>query len=184
MATAPRFWSSNLLHFWFQRLGPVEWFNRNDATDADIARRFGGLWKSLRHCAASDFLDNPLTACAAVLLFDQVPRNIFRGDPRSFASDALAREIARAAIARGWAARLSRPARQFLYMPFMHSEAVADQIRSVALFAGLDDANVFAFARAHYRTVARFGRFPHRNEVLGRQSTFAENRAVAAGAHW
>jgi len=179
MALAPRPWASDILQFWFRQLGPGDWFTRSGRLDAMLARRFGGIWQALRKRPAHEFLADPLTARAAVLLFDQVPRNIFRDSARAFASDPLARLIAREALLRGWDAGLSGPERQFLAMPLMHSEAIADQRASIAYYATLP-RHGFAFARAHYRMVARFGRFPHRNAVLGRRSTPAEQRAVAA----
>src|SRR5690606_18889202 len=106
---------------------------------------------------ASDVLPDPLTALAAVLLFDQLPRNLHRGTPQAFATDPLARAIARGAFARGWDARLTKPQRQFLAMPLMHSEAIADQLRSLAVFARLGPRHGWPFARSHYRMIARFG---------------------------
>lgn len=133
---------------------------------------------------AHDFLTNPHGALAAVLLFDQVPRNTLRGSPRAFATDRLARAITKGALLRGWDRRLSPAERQFLAMPLMHSEAIADQRLSLAVYARLGARFGFPFARSHYRMIARFGRYPHRNAVLGRKSTEAEKRAVAAGNTW
>lgn len=186
MAAPARRWAADLLHLWFHELGPADWWGGSPELDARIARRFGHLWQALRHRPARDFLGDPLTARAAVLLFDQVPRNVHRGTPLAFASDPLARAIAKGAIARGWGrcggGGLSRDARAFLGMPLMHSEAIADQRRSLAWFRTIPGN--FAFARAHYRMIARFGRYPHRNPVLGRKSSAAEKRAVAAGNAW
>ena len=133
---------------------------------------------------ASEFLTDPHGALAAVLLFDQVPRNIHRGTPAAFATDGLARGIAKGAMARGWDRQLGKAERQFLAMPLMHSEAIAEQLASVATFARLGARFGLPFARSHYRMIARFGRFPHRNKVLGRPSTGAEERAVTAGFAW
>ena len=124
------------------------------------------------------------TARAAVLLFDQLPRNMHRDSARAFASDPLARAIAKGAIARGWHRGLGKHEKQFLFMPLMHSEAIADQRRSLRLFTALGDMAITRFARAHAGMVVRFGRFPHRNAVLLRKSTPAELRAIAAGNHW
>lgn len=131
---------------------------------------------------AGEFLGSPRMALAAILLLDQVPRNIFRGNPRAFATDPLAQAIAIRAIARGWDRQLGRKERQFLYMPLMHSEDILDQRLSVAKFTALGTS--LGFARSHHRMIARFGRFPHRNKVLERRSTAAEKRAVAAGFSW
>lgn len=184
MALAPRRWAADLLHVWFHRLRPPQWFMRDDAVDALLRRRFAPLLTGLARRPACEFLCDPLTARAAILLFDQVPRNSFRGSDRAFATDRLAAAIARGALARGWDRRLSRAQRQFLLLPLMHSEAIADQRLSLRRFAANGDARRRGFAASHYRMIARFGRFPHRNAMLGRRSTPAEERAVAAGHAW
>jgi uncharacterized protein (DUF924 family) len=152
--------------------------------DDQLRHRFGRELAMLSRRPAHEFLTDPRTALASVLLFDQVPRNIRRGTAAAFATDRLARAIAKGAMARGWDRQLSKAERQFLAMPLMHSEAIADQIDSLALFASLGQRHGWPFARSHYRMIARFGRFPHRNEALGRKSTPAERRAVAAGFAW
>jgi uncharacterized protein (DUF924 family) len=165
-------------------LRPREWFRPSLALDARLRRRFGRELAMLAHRPAREFLDHPRAALAAVLLFDQIPRNIHRGTPRAFAHDALARRIAVAAMDRGWDRRLDRAERQFLALPLMHSERIADQLASLAVFARLGRRFGWPYARSHYRVIARFGRFPHRNPTLGRESTPAEERAVAAGFAW
>ncbi len=184
MAAAQKPWAADLLHFWFHELRPDQWFGRSDSVDAELRRRFGRDLAMLAGRPSPDFLRDPLTARAAVLLFDQVPRNVFRGYPCAFATDPLARAITKGALERGWDCGLDKPARQFLYMPMMHSEAISDQRLSLHLFTGLGDSFITRFARAHYRMIARFGRFPHRNAELGRRSTPAELRAIAAGNAW
>ena len=184
MALVPRRWAADLLHVWFHRLRPPQWFMRDDAVDALLRRRFAPLLTGLARRPVREFLRDPLTARAAILLFDQVPRNSFRDSPRAFATDRLAAAIARGALARGWDWRLSRAQRQFLLLPLMHSEAIADQRLSLRRFAANGDAGRRGFAASHYRMIARFGRFPHRNAVLGHRSTPAEERAVAAGHAW
>jgi len=149
-----------------------------------LRRRFERELDSLRTRPAAEFLTDPLSALAAVLLFDQLPRNLHRGTPRAFATDPLARAIASEALQRGWDAGLTAPQRQFLAMPLMHSEAIADQRRCLAIFATLGTRYGWPFAVSHHRMIARFGRFPHRNKVLDRRSTDAEKRAVEAGFHW
>ena len=184
MTAARSGWAAEILHYWFHQLRPDQWFGRNDVVDAALRRRFGRTLAMLGRRPAHGFLGDPLTARAAVLLFDQVPRNLFRDDARAFAYDPLARAIASGALARGWDRRMARSARHFLYMPLMHSEAIADQRRALELFARLGDSSALAFARSHARMIARFGRFPHRNAVLGRKSSAAELRAIAAGNAW
>lgn len=186
MAASPahglRPWAAQLLHFWFHELTPRDWYRGGAQVDAAIERRFARYWHMLGHRPAGEFLGSPRMALAAILLLDQVPRNIFRGDRRAFATDGLAQAIARRAIARGWDRHLGQKERQFLYMPLMHSEDILDQQLSLAKFAELGSS--LDFARSHHRMIARFGRFPHRNAVLGRRSTEAEKRAVAAGFSW
>jgi len=184
LAAARRAWAAELLHFWFHTLRPRDWFATNSRVDEALRTRFAREWAMLRSLPAETFLGDPRLALAAVLLFDQVPRNIHRGSPMAFASDGLARQIARGALARGFDAGLSAPERQFLAMPLMHSEAIADQRLSLAYYARLGPRYGWPFARAHARMIARFGRFPHRNKVLGRASSAAEKRAIEAGFAW
>lgn len=184
MPAAQRAWAADILHIWFTRLKPQQRFARIDAVDDLLRRRFARVLRMLGNRPAGSFLGDVKTAQAAILLFDQVPRNIFRSDPRAFRYDRLARTIAKGAMRRGWDRHLPVAGRQFLAMPLMHSEAIADQIRSLHYFAALGKRGGYPFAVAHHRMIARFGRFPHRNAVLGRNSTSAEIEAVAAGNHW
>jgi uncharacterized protein (DUF924 family) len=184
LAAPPRRWAAELLHVWFHVLRPHDWFAPDARVDAALERRFARELRSLRCRPARAFLSDPSTALAAVLLFDQLPRNLHRGTRRTFATDPLARAIARGALRRGWDRRLTPPQRQFLAMPLMHSEQIADQRLSLAYFTRLGRRYGAPFARAHHRMIARFGRFPHRNAVLGRRSTPAEIAAVEAGNRW
>ena len=184
MAAAPRRWAAELLYYWFHSLRPTDWFRPSRHVDETLRRRFAADLAMLRTRAADEFLGDPRTALAAVLLFDQVPRNIHRGTPAAFASDPLARDIARGILRRHWDRRLTPEERQFAAMPLMHSEAIADQLRSLAVFAPLGPRYGQPFARSHYAMIARFGRFPHRNAVLGRASTQAERQAMAEGFVW
>lgn len=166
-------WRQDILDFWFSLDGEQHW-KIDPALDAACRERFLASWEEQRLRPADDFLGSPEDALAAVLLFDQMPRNMFRGDARSFVTDKLARDVAAGAVERGYDATLPVERRVFLYMPFEHSEELADQDRSVALFEALGDDFYTDFARKHRHVIARFGRFPHRNAVLGRASTEEE----------
>lgn len=184
MGRTPRFWAQDLLHFWFHEVGPERWFATDGTIDRQIRRRFASVLAEMAACPAHAFLSDIETAQAAILLFDQVPRNMFRGTARAFAHDAKALALARGVVARGWHKSLSAVARQFVLMPMMHSEHIADQRDSCVLFTRYGSRRNRQFAIAHWRMIARFGRFPHRNAVLGRASTPAENLAMAAGYSW
>lgn len=159
----------DVLAFWFA--DPARWFRKDPAFDAEIHARFGALHAAIEAGEHEAWRTTPRGALAYVIALDQFARNMFRGTPRSFASDPRALAAATAAIARGDAAALTPPERVFLYMPLMHSEDLADQDRCVALFAALGIAENLAFAEAHRAVIRRFGRFPHRNAILGRPST-------------
>lgn len=170
-------WRRDVLAYWFG-LDPGDWWRSDTAVDEDIRKRFLKLWTEKRQLPVSAFLDDPLTALAAVILFDQFPRNMFRGEAEQFATDHLALAIAKAAVDHGFDDRLQSKERGFLYMPFEHSESLADQQRSLQLFTALGDDYLFGFAKKHHDIIERFGRFPHRNAILGRAPRPAE---VAAG---
>jgi uncharacterized protein (DUF924 family) len=184
LALAQRPWAAELLYVWFRRLRPGDWFGSSPRVDAELRRRFARELAMLSSRPAQEFLSDPRTALAAVLLFDQLPRNLFRNSPQAHATDPLARAITHGALARGLDKTLTRRERQFLAMPLMYSEAIADQRLSLRYFAALGPGHGHEFARSHHLMIARFGRFPHRNRVLGRKSTPAEERAVEAGFHW
>lgn len=160
-------WVDEVLDFWFG-LDPQQWWKADPALDARIAERFAELHEEKRGLPVAEFLSDPRTALAAVILFDQFPRNMHRGHADQFATDSLALQVARGAVDRGYDEQLSPAERGFLYMPFQHSENLADQQRSMLLFTGLGDDEQLGFARKHHDIIARFGRFPHRNAILGR----------------
>lgn len=170
-------WRGDVLRFWFG-LDPKQWWKADPALDRQIKEGFGKCWSEKRALAARSFLDDPLTALAAVILFDQFPRNMFRGHAEQFATDPLALEIATAAVDHQLDDRLNPAERGFLYMPFEHNERLDDQQRSVLLFSGLGDDFLLGFAIKHRDIIARFGRFPHRNVMLGRTPRADE---IAAG---
>ncbi|WP_157215785.1 DUF924 family protein [Flavisphingomonas formosensis] len=173
-----------ILDFWLDEVGPAGWWTRSATVDAAIADRFATLWERERHRPADAFLGSASRAFAAVLLFDQYGRNLFREDARAFASDDLARAVARAMVARGLDREIAAAPRIFVYMPFMHSEEMADQLWSLALFEALGDDNSLDNAREHHAMIARFGRFPHRNAALGRADRPGEAEAIAQGGQW
>ncbi len=176
-------WARALLDIWFQQLGPPDWFKSSDKVDVLLRSQFEDELARQGKFPAAHFLGDAETARAAILLFDQVSRNIHRGTPLAFASDALALEIAKTVIAKAWDEGLSDDARQFVAMPLMHSESLADQDSSLAYFTKHLPDNV-PFAREHRDAIARFGRFPHRNAILGRETTQAEAKAIADGMKW
>ena len=161
----------DLLQFWFDPERQAHWFNSTPELDREIGARFGALWQQGRDGALAHWEATPEGALALVILLDQFPLNMFRGRPEGFATEAASRGVAARAIERGFDQALDDQGKAFLYMPFMHSETLADQDRSLALFdaAGLE-ANL-KWARHHRDIVRRFGRFPHRNAILGRPHT-------------
>ena len=171
-------WTDDILDFWFEHVGPDHWFNSRPELDREIRERYRPLWEEMRGEEAMFFLGSAREALAAVILFDQFPRNMFREEPDSFATDPLAKSIATQAIDMGYEEALEGPEKAFLFMPFMHSESLEDQDRAVALFrrAGLEEN--LQYAIGHRDLIHRFGRFPHRNPVLGRESSPEELQAI------
>lgn len=162
----------------------ADWYGGDAAFDKAVRDLAGDWYMALRSQPGDVFLTDPDTACAAIILFDQVPRNIFRGSADAFATDTLALAIAREMVARGWDQSISKDQRQFVYMPYEHSEDMEDQRESLRLFAALGDANSLEYARQHFDIIKRFGRFAHRNAVLGRKSRAAESAAIEEGKNW
>lgn len=175
-------WPSDILHFWFEELAPKDWWTKSDALDNRIKERFFELWEEQKSRVADDFLGSAETALAAVILFDQFPRNMFRGEADAFSTDHLALQIADKAVAMELDQQLDEDQRAFLYMPFMHSEDLQDQNKCVTLFTRLGSNE--RHANAHRDVIAKFGRFPHRNPVLGRTMRPGEQEAIDDGAGW
>jgi uncharacterized protein (DUF924 family) len=169
-------WQDAVLDFWFG-LAPERWWRTDPTLDEAIRHRFLPLWRAQRENVPEHFLASPEDALAAAILFDQFPRNMFRGEAEAFATDPLARAVARGAVDRGRDRDLPSDRRPFLYMPFEHSEDLDDQKRSLLLFTALGDEHHLGFARKHHDVIARFGRFPHRNPVLGRRPREDEQSA-------
>lgn len=169
-----------LVKFWADA-GPEKWFAKDDAFDADLRTEF----EAMHHLAARGALhaweERPEGALALLLLLDQIPRNIYRGSAHAFATDAQAREVAARVCAKGFDQKFDAGLRCFFYLPFEHSEDAADQARSVALYEALGDAEFLKFAQLHSDIIARFGRFPHRNAVMGRISTPEEQAFLDSG---
>ena len=170
----------DILSFW-RLAGPDKWFTRSDALDLEVRTRFLPVYEAACSGALAGWEANPDGALALVIALDQFPRNMFRGQRRAFAADPLARVVAERALARGFDRLFEVPERRFFYMPFMHSEALADQERCAALCRAADDAEGVKHADIHAEIIRRFGRFPHRNRALGRATTPEEQAFLDAG---
>lgn len=172
-------WVDDVLTFWFETLDRKGWFTKSAETDALIRDRFLGTYERVIATDDAALLSDARIALAAIIVVDQFPRNMFRGDPQSFASDAKALRLAKSAVSAGFDAGLTVDERAFLYLPFEHSEAVDDQDRAVGLMSALGDEEYTRYAEAHRDVIRRFGRFPHRNAILGRVSTPEEEAYLA-----
>ena len=179
MATA-----SEINHFWIEETGPKGWFMGGEELDNTIRARFMPDWEEAAEGARGLWLTDAEGALAYLILTDQFPRNMFRGDGRSFLLDPLARAAAKLAIAQGWDLTVPEPQRQMFYLPLMHSENLVDQDRSVALHdARMSGDDRTLHARAHRDVIREFGRFPYRNDALGRVSSAAERAYLDAGGY-
>ena len=174
---------AQVVAFW-REAGIGKWFGGGAAFDAECRERFGAAHHAAARRERDGWAATAEGALALLLLLDQIPRNIFRGSGHAFATDGLARRFARLALEAGHDAAFEPALRAFFYLPFEHSETLADQDRSVALFAALGDANYDGYATAHRDVIVRFGRFPHRNAALGREPTPDEQAWLDAGGGW
>ncbi|MGO1118799.1 DUF924 family protein [Rhodovibrionaceae bacterium A322] len=163
-----------VLDFWFAAETAEKWWVKDEAFDQQVRETLGELHQQAAEWKLDYWRDTAEGCLALVILLDQVPRNIYRNDPRSFAFDAAARDITNHALEVGFDMLLSEEQRQFIYMPLEHSEVLDDQERCVELIGALGNENTTNYAIAHRDIVSRFGRFPHRNAVLGRESTAEE----------
>lgn len=163
---------ADVLRFWFEE-HPKDWFVKNPDFDAKIRARFLSLHEAAATGKLAHWADEARSCLALVIALDQFPRNIYRGDARAFASDELARSVARVILERGWDKRMTQAEQLFAYLPFEHSESLEDQNLSCALMKDFD-AEQLRYAIRHREIIERFGRFPHRNDILGRKSTPAE----------
>jgi uncharacterized protein (DUF924 family) len=166
--------------FW-REAGPDKWWIRDEAFDGEIRARFLPLHEGAARGELSHLEETAEGALALLILLDQFPRNLFRDSPRAFATDEKAREVAERALARGFDRHFADELATFFYMPFMHSETLADQQRCVVLFQASGIADNIRAAAEHRDIIARFGRFPHRNEVLGRECSREERRFLDEG---
>jgi uncharacterized protein (DUF924 family) len=169
----------DVIAFW-RDAGPSRWFRKDDAFDRGFRDRFLAAHEAASRGELDAWTGTPDGALALCILLDQFPRNAFRGTPRMYATDARAREVARAAVDAGFDARADESLRQFFYLPFMHSERLEDQESCVALTSRIGEDSA-RYARMHRDIIARFGRFPHRNAVLGRATTPEEQRFLDEG---
>ncbi len=172
-----------VLTFWFDELAPEQLFTRDDSVDTQIAHRFGQLHSEIVHAAPPDWVAMPRSILAAVIVLDQFSRNLFREDARAFAQDPVALALTEDAISRGWDSGLSAREKQFLYMPLMHSEVLADVERCIVLMRSAGHAPGEDFARRHAAVIARFGRYPARNAAMGRETTPEEEEFLSATPH-
>lgn len=174
-----------VLEFWLEEIGEAGWYAGGEEIDNLCRERFGDLWQAAHDGGLEHWVDGTVGTLAYLVLTDQIPRNIHRGSNLSFATDALARAAARKAVEAGWDLGAPMPERQFFYMPFEHSEDPEDQALCVRLMAerlaGMDDT--LLHARAHQEIIRRYGRFPTRNEALGRPSTPEERVYLQQGGY-
>lgn len=175
-----------VLSFWLDDVGEAKWYAQDSALDAEISERFQETWEGACEGRFSLWLTYSSGALAYIILTDQFPRNMFRGSSRAFSSDRIALAAAKAAVDRRWDMRIDEPARQFFYLPMMHSENLCDQERCVRLMCERmpeHGASNLLHARAHREVIRRFGRFPYRNEALSRPSTPPETDYVSSGGY-
>ncbi|NPD15639.1 DUF924 domain-containing protein [Xinfangfangia sp. D13-10-4-6] len=174
-----------VLQFWIEEIGPEGWYAGDPATDDACAARFGELLEALQSGGLEHWIDGPIGTLAYLVIADQFSRNIHRGSAKAFASDPMARAAARVALDEGWDLGAPEPERQFFYMPFEHSEDLADQDLAVQLFEERmpENPDSLLHARAHREIIRLFGRFPFRNQALGRETTPAEAEFLAQGAY-
>ena len=169
----------DVARFWFETLSPRQWWASDPKLDAELAARFGGVHAAAMRCELYEWRRSPIGRLAEVIVLDQFSRNLYRGDPRSYAADPIALCLAQEAVRIGDDEGLSVPQRQFLYMPFMHSESALIHRRAVELYGAPGLEGALASEMRHKAIIDRFGRYPHRNRVLGRESTPEEDEFLA-----
>lgn len=172
----------DVISFWVDEVGEKQWYAGGSSLDRTIRDRFAEAWEKVESLVP-EWSGTASGALGLLILTDQIPRNMFRDDPRSFATDKLARRIADGAIAAGQDMTISPPVRQFFYLPFMHSEEMGDQSRAIALFEERMPGDNLRHAHLHREVIRRFGRFPWRNDPLGRETTPQERAFLDAGGY-
>lgn len=178
--------SDTVLEFWLDHVGPEGWYKSDAALDAEIRDRFLSTWEAARDGGLSMWLTYPSGALAYLIVTDQFSRNMFRDKGTAFSTDAAALAVAKLSIQKGWDLKIDAPARQFFYLPLMHSESLCDQDRCVRLMVERmpqNGANNLLHAQAHREVIRQFGRFPYRNASLGRIDTRNETAYAAAGGY-
>lgn len=171
----------DILNFWFEETKPQQWFQTNPEFDAQVTEEFSKAYEMAREGTFDEWKKDADGCLALCLLLDQFPRNMFRGTPQAFATDKQALLIAKHALSKGFDQVLSPVKRRFLYLPFEHSENLADQRRCVELFEKMkdDDPLGYDYALRHLKVIENYGRFPHRNKILGRDNTPEEEEYLA-----
>ena len=173
----------DVLTFWFEEAGSKRWFQKSDAFDAEVRMRFEETVLSLA-TDSKEWEQNPDSSLALIIALDQFPRNIYRGTKAAFAFDHKALRCAQVMTDKGWDLKIDQSRRAFVYIPFMHSENMTAQNECVRLMdMRLDNANNLHHAKEHRKVIERFGRFPHRNEILGRESTAEEKAFLKTGGY-
>ena len=171
---------ADVLSFWLHA-GADRWWAKDDAFDTSIRTRFQGTWEAARDGRLASWQATDDGALALVIVLDQFPRNMFRGDPKMFSTDSMALEVAKVAIAQRRDKRVDSQLRGFFYLPFEHSESIDDQNQCIDLYRAADDADGLKWAELHADIIRKFGRFPHRNATLGRSTTPDEKAFLDAG---
>lgn len=180
MSASPAELVRAIILFWCDELSPEQHWGKDPALDRHIAKRFGKVREEVLRTKAEGWRDSPETLAAAIILLDQFSRNIHRGSAKAFEADSLALELCREALERGWVDKVPKPLPSFMLMPLQHSENIADQERAVVEFRDRDPLN-YKYALLHRDQIKRFGRFPGRNQALGRVSTAEEYEAIDRG---
>lgn len=172
--------TTDIISFW-HNAGYDKWFNKDDAFDVTVRERFLSTYEAAAAGRLNDWDATPEGALALVIVLDQFPRNMFRGSPQSWATDPMARDLTKRALAQGFDKSVPEALQTFFYLPLMHSETIEDQQQCLALYKALGDENSLKYAEIHEDIIRRFGRFPHRNAVLGRDTTPEEKAFLEAG---